>query len=139
MGGLIFGWLAVWVPSPDWLCRILKLCEVCQELRWSRRTWGRGCAPCPVFAKNTLAFPLQLRKITENHSQGNRRAFGCSAPNAIHLVDLARRLLFSVALGFRFKRRGQPSFSVSFCRVAVLGGSPHQLTFSQSSNYGRCF
>jgi len=45
--------------------------------------------PCPDFASNTLAFALQLRKITENLSQGNRMALGCSAPNAIRFVDLA--------------------------------------------------
>ena len=25
--GIIFGWLAVWVPSPDWLCRIMQKCD----------------------------------------------------------------------------------------------------------------
>ena len=89
MGGIKFGWLAVWVPSPDWLCLILELCDVCQALRWSHRACGRGCGSCPDFATNTLAFALQLRKITENLSQGNRRALGCSASNAIRLVDLA--------------------------------------------------
>ena len=34
---------------------------------------GRGgdCGPCPDFVLNTLAFALQLRKITENLSQGS--------------------------------------------------------------------
>jgi len=32
---------------------------------------------------------LQLRNITENISQGNGMALGCSAPNGILLVDLA--------------------------------------------------
>jgi len=50
--------------------------------------WGEY-VPCADFSSNTLAFALQLRKITENRSQGNRRALGCSAPNAIRLVDLA--------------------------------------------------
>jgi len=51
---------------------------------------GEGeCGPCPDFALNTQAFDLQLRKITENLSQGNRMALGCSAPDAIRLVDLA--------------------------------------------------
>jgi len=51
---------------------------------------GEGeCGSCPDFASNTLAFALQLRKITVNLSQGNRMALGCSAPNAIHFVDLA--------------------------------------------------
>ena len=44
---------------------------------------GGACGPCPDFASNTLAFALQLRKITENLGQGNRMALGCSAPNAI--------------------------------------------------------
>jgi hypothetical protein len=30
---------------------------------------GGGCGPCPDFVLY-LAFKLQLRKITENHSQG---------------------------------------------------------------------
>jgi len=38
---------------------------------------------------NTLAFALQLKKIAENLSQGNRMALGCSVPNAIRFVDLA--------------------------------------------------
>jgi len=37
----------------------------------------------------TLAFALRLRKITENLSQGNRRAHSCSVLNVIRLVDLA--------------------------------------------------
>jgi len=47
------------------------------------------CGPCPDFASNTLEFALQLRKITEKLSPGNRMGLGCSAPNAIRLVDLA--------------------------------------------------
>jgi len=50
---------------------------------------GGECGPCPDFASNTLAFALQLRKITENLSQGNRMALGCSALNAIGSVNLA--------------------------------------------------
>ena len=45
--------------------------------------------PCPDFASNTLAFTLQLRKITKNLSQGKRMANGCSAPNTVRLVELA--------------------------------------------------
>jgi len=29
MGGISFGWLAVWVPSPDWFFRILEEWDVC--------------------------------------------------------------------------------------------------------------
>jgi hypothetical protein len=32
---------------------------------------GVECGLCPDFATNNLAFALQLRKITENLSQGN--------------------------------------------------------------------
>ena len=49
---------------------------------------GEG-GPCPDFASNALAFSLQLRKITENISQGNRMELGRSATNAIRFVDLA--------------------------------------------------
>jgi hypothetical protein len=42
-------------------------------------------------------------------------------------------LLAPVALGFRVRRRCQPSVSLSICRVAVLGGSLRQLTLSQNS------
>ena len=35
---------------------------------------GGECGLCPEFASNTLAFALQLRKIMENLSQGNRMA-----------------------------------------------------------------
>ena len=33
MGGLNFGWLSVWVLSPDWLIRNLEICDYCQALR----------------------------------------------------------------------------------------------------------
>ena len=33
MGGINFGWLAVWVPSLDLLYRTLEECDVCQALR----------------------------------------------------------------------------------------------------------
>ena len=45
-------------------------------------------------------------------------------------------LVAPAALGFRVRRRGQPSVSVSICRVAILGGSPHQLTLSRNSKSG---
>jgi hypothetical protein len=51
---------------------------------------GEGdCGPCPDFASYTLAFALQLRKITENLSQADRKALGWSALKEIRLVDLA--------------------------------------------------
>jgi len=86
MGGINFGWLAVWVPSPDWLRR---KSDFCQALKWSLRAWGRECGPCPDLTSYTLALALQLRKITVNLSQGSRKVLGWSAPSAILLVDLA--------------------------------------------------
>jgi hypothetical protein len=85
MGGINFGWLAEWVPSPDWLRR---KSDFCLRLRWSRRGWGGECEPCPDLTSYTLAFALQLGKITKNLSQGSRKVLGWSAPNTIRLVDL---------------------------------------------------
>ena len=100
---------------------------------------GRGW-PCPVFASHTMAFALQLRKyhgkpsirLTEGRSADQHRTrfvFSSWPSRAIVSTDL----LAPAAFGFRVRQRSQPSFSVSTCRVAVLGGSPHQLTFSQRS------
>ena len=66
MEGINFGWLAVWISSPDKLRRksdfVRRLSDAAAP--------GRGdCGPCPDFASYTLAFALQLRKITENLSQ----------------------------------------------------------------------
>jgi len=79
-----------------------------------------------------------------NLSQGKRRALGCSAASVIRLAGQPRPspamastgLLSPAALGFRVRRRGQPSVSESICRNAVLGGCPQQLTLSQRSRSG---
>jgi hypothetical protein len=42
----------------------------------------------PRFCIYTLAFALQLRKITENISQVIRKALGFTGPKAIRLVEL---------------------------------------------------
>ena len=49
---------------------------------------GGKCGPCTDFASYNLAFALQLRENHGKTCQGNRRALGRSAPNAIRLVDL---------------------------------------------------
>ena len=41
-GGINFAWLAVWVLSPDWLCRILGVCEFLRGLSEAAATGGRG-------------------------------------------------------------------------------------------------
>jgi len=66
----------------------MQECDVWWALRWSHRTQRRGVWPCPDFASNTLAFALQLRKITENLSQCSRKALSSLALNVIRLVDL---------------------------------------------------
>ena len=45
-------------------------------------------------------------------------------------------LLSRAALGFRVTRRGQTTVTLSICRVAELGGSPHQLTSNQTLDQG---
>jgi len=145
MGGINFVWLVVWVPSPDWLCRILEECHVCQALRWSRRTWVRECGPCPDFASNTLEFALHLGKsrktpvrVTEWRSAVQRRTrFILSTWPSRAMASAG--LLSPAALVFRVRRRCQPSVSLSNCRVALLRGSPHQLTLSQSSRSGHWY
>jgi hypothetical protein len=132
VGGINFGWLAVWVLSPDWLSCKLKVCDSVRRLGEAAVPWGG----CPVFALYTLAFVLQLRR--KNLSQGNRKVLSLSVPNAICLVDLAiasngldwptvpcRPWLSHQAMGSTLSQlKCLPS-----CRTR---GSPCQLTLNQS-------
>ena len=47
------------------------------------RLGGGECGPCPDFSSYTLAFALQLRKITANLSQGSRKALGWSEHDSL--------------------------------------------------------
>jgi hypothetical protein len=76
MGGINFGWLAVWVLSPDRLSRKLNVRDFFRHLGEAAAPGWGVCGPCLDFASYTLAFALQLRKITENLSQGSRKALG---------------------------------------------------------------
>jgi len=69
MGRINFAWLAVWVLSPEWHSRKLQVCDFSRRLGEAAASGGGECGPCPDFASNTLAFTLQLRKITENFIQ----------------------------------------------------------------------
>jgi len=60
MGGINIAWLAVWVPSTD----------------VAAANKGVDCGPCPDFASSSLAFPLQLKEITENLSQASQKELG---------------------------------------------------------------
>ena len=141
-GRVILSWLAVWVLSTDWFCHKLEVWDFFRRLGEAAAPWGGECGPCPNFTSYTLPFALKLRKITENLSQGKRKALDWSTPNAIRLVDLANVgdgldwPAAPAALSFRVRRQGQPSVSVSICRVAVLGGSPRHLNLSQSCSQG---
>jgi hypothetical protein len=76
MGGINFGWLAVWVLSPEWLSSKLEVCNFVRRLGEAVMPVGGECRPCPEFAYYTLAFALQLSKITENLIQGSRKVLG---------------------------------------------------------------
>jgi len=90
MGGISFGWLAVCVLSPDWLSHKLEVCDFCQVLRWSRRTWGRGVRAVPRLCIVHPGICLTTEeKSQKTLSQGIQRALGWSASNAVRLVDLA--------------------------------------------------
>jgi hypothetical protein len=65
MGGINFGWLAVWVLSPDWQSRKLEICDFFRRLVKAAASGGGECGPCSDIASYTLAFALQLRRITE--------------------------------------------------------------------------
>jgi len=86
MGGISFGWLGVWVPDRDWLCRKLELCDfvrcLCETLVMVVHAVPRLCIEYPCIYLTTEEIPKK------NFIHGNRMAFGCSVLNAIHLFDL---------------------------------------------------
>jgi len=92
MGGINFAWLAVWVLSPDWPSRKLQVCVSSRSLGEAAAPGGGECGPCPDFASYTLAFALQLRKITKNLSQGSRKAFGWSERDSFSRLSHRGRL-----------------------------------------------
>jgi hypothetical protein len=98
---------------------------------WRPPLWGGG--PCPLY-HYALAFALQLRKSTENFSQGSRAAWGLLvAPTWLTFEGLPRLACLDVRSP-RFPRWLQsPLDRPGAFRVAVLRGSPHQLTSSRNS------
>jgi len=56
MGGMNFGWLAVWVLSPDWLSRKLDYGTFVRRLAEAAAPGGGECGSCLDFASYTLAF-----------------------------------------------------------------------------------
>jgi hypothetical protein len=141
IGEVNFGWLAVRVPSPDWLRR---RSDCCQALRWSRHAWGGG----GVWGgpRLNIVYPWHLP-----YNWGKSRKTSVRVAEKCPAVQRRTRsvwstwpsramastgLLTPTTRDLRQKRRGQPSVSVGICRVAVQGGSPRQLTLSKSSPSG---
>ena len=87
------------MPSPP---RVAER-RVCRALP-AARGGGEG-VPCPDFASNTLAFALQLRKITENFSQGNRMGISLIRIGSFYSGRLVSSLLCHWMVG-RAGRRG---------------------------------
>ena len=76
-GGINFGWLAVWVLSPDRLSRKQEVCDLCQALRWSRRAWRWWVMVVPrLCIRYPGIFLTTEKKSRKTLSQGNRRALG---------------------------------------------------------------
>jgi len=69
MGGINFGWLAVFRAQ---LGSVANWRYATFVRRWGETTvtGGEECGPCPDFASYTLAFALQLRK---NHGKTSLR------------------------------------------------------------------
>ena len=92
---------------------------------------GGESKPCPEFTSYTLEFALQLRnnhgktsvRVTEGRSADQRRTPFVQATWPSRAMA-STGLLAPAALGFRVRRRGQPSVSLSICRIAVIG-VPH--------------
>jgi len=63
MGGISFGWMALWVPSPEWLCRIQELCDV----RVSRVSYFKYIRQQVVLsARNNRKYTIQIVRIFQN-------------------------------------------------------------------------
>jgi hypothetical protein len=92
-----------------------------------------GKRAIPIFSY-TLAFALELRKSTENLSQGSRAATGLlDAPTWPSFQGLPRLACWTSDHPGYPGDFSQPSVGTSAFRVAVLRGSPHQLTSSRKS------
>jgi hypothetical protein len=125
MGRYTLVWLAVWGLRPDWLCRKLEI-HISQALRWSPclREGGRAL----TLHSMPWYLPYNSGEIKEKLSGLPKVSRLISAERdsfsrlGQRLVMASTVLLATAAIGFRVRRRGQPSVSVSTCRVAELGG-----------------
>jgi hypothetical protein len=124
------------------ICREQKHATI-QARRCDRHSWGGGSGSVPRLCINLG--PGTCLTTEENHGKTS----GC--PKSARLISaehdsfgrLGHRLALSsagllapVAFGLHLGRQGQPSASLSICRVAELRCSPRQLTLSRSSQSG---
>jgi hypothetical protein len=129
MGGINLGWLAVWVPSPDWLCRTQGE-RFYGRLSEAAAPGGGSAGRAPTFHRIPWHFPYNWGKsrktsirVTECRSAVKRRSqFVLSTWPSQSKASTG--LLSTVALGFRTRWQCEPSVRVSICRFVVLG-VPH--------------
>jgi hypothetical protein len=128
-GCILVGWLSGFWAQTDSVATS-KNATFVRRLGEAAAPEGGECGPCPNLALYTLAFALQLRKnhwkppvrVSERQSADQLRTqFVKSIWPSRTMASTG--LLAPAALGFRVRRRGQPSVSVSICRVAALGDS----------------
>jgi hypothetical protein len=89
MVGCLFGWLNVWVLSPDWLCRKLKCVTLVRHI--NEATTPKRVLFVPglniiLYSRICLTTEEKLR-ITLRH--GTRKVLGLLVPTPIRLVYLA--------------------------------------------------
>jgi hypothetical protein len=138
MEGINFGWLAVWdlcqepVTKATYIRRLGKTTEPGEGSAGRAQTLHRILWHLPYNWGKSRKTSV---RVTEKRSARQRRArFVWSTWPSQAMASTGP--LPPAALGSRVRRQGQPSVSLSICRIAVLGGSPSQLTFSQSSRLG---
>jgi hypothetical protein len=107
------------------------LCGLGGSLRLKGSVMGRQAVPLFNYA---LAFALQLRKSTENLSQGSGAATGLLVAPVLLSFEGQPRLACwtSVHLGYPGDF-SQPLVGASASRVAGLRGLPQQLTSNRNS------
>jgi hypothetical protein len=87
-----------------------------------------------LLLKYSLTFALQLRKSTENLSQGSRVVETTSRADLAAFLGTASALLLNInPPRLPVGDFSQPLVGTGAFQVAELRGSPHQLTLSRNS------
>jgi hypothetical protein len=88
--------------------------------------WVRRAVPVLNY---TLLFALQLKKNTENLSQGSRIVRNHSCVDLAAFLGAASTSMLSISARLPVGDFSQPLVGTSAFQVAEQGGSPHQRTF----------